>query len=309
MPTLASSSDAVATTCLQELRIKDFALVSEEVVRFSPGLNVITGESGSGKSVLVRALLFLLPRCPSPLIPLLLHLAAFRLACQCPAVRMVAPSQTIPGMALFAQVDALGLITGSASPSECVRAPASCAVVEGTYALDARHSGAARILLEACGLPGRALPVPGRPCSIIVRREVRACDCLCPALTKAINRGPSASPTCRLGHASVITPTLPPTLSRQIVQAPTGSAGGTSTRSRCFVNGAATSLRVLRDLGGLLVDSNAQHSAMALRYVVSEPTCSCFKTVPKPVNPWVLGVVHQKYPAASVPNVCVLCSP
>ena len=120
-------------------------------------------------------------QCPSPLIPLLLHLAAFWLACQCPAVRMVAPSQTIPGMALFAQVDALGLITGSASPSECVRAPASCAVVEGTYALNARHSGAARILLEACGLPARALPVPGRPCSIIVRREVRACDCLCPA--------------------------------------------------------------------------------------------------------------------------------
>ena len=61
MPTLASSSDAVTTTCLLELRIKDFALVSEEVVRFSPGLNVITGESGSGKSVLVRALLLLLP--------------------------------------------------------------------------------------------------------------------------------------------------------------------------------------------------------------------------------------------------------
>ncbi len=83
------------------------------------------------------------------------------------------PIQTIPSMAVLAQVDALGLITGSASPSECVRAPASCAVVEGTYALDARHSGAVRTLLEACGLPGRALPVTGRPCSIIVRREVR----------------------------------------------------------------------------------------------------------------------------------------
>ena len=43
-----------APTCLTELRIKDFALVAEDTVHFSPGLNVITGESGSGKSVLVR---------------------------------------------------------------------------------------------------------------------------------------------------------------------------------------------------------------------------------------------------------------
>jgi predicted ATPase len=40
-------------TSLYQLRIKDFALVSEDVIQFSPGLNVITGESGSGKSVLV----------------------------------------------------------------------------------------------------------------------------------------------------------------------------------------------------------------------------------------------------------------
>jgi type II secretory pathway predicted ATPase ExeA len=42
-------------TCLRELRIKDFALVAEDVIYFQQGLNVITGESGSGKSVLVSA--------------------------------------------------------------------------------------------------------------------------------------------------------------------------------------------------------------------------------------------------------------
>lgn len=40
-------------THFASLYIKDFALVAEQRVEFTPGLNVITGESGSGKSVLV----------------------------------------------------------------------------------------------------------------------------------------------------------------------------------------------------------------------------------------------------------------
>lgn len=34
---------------------------------------------------------------------------------------------------------------------------------------------------------------------------------------------------------------------------------------RCFVQGAATSLRVLRELGAVLVDINGQHAALSLR--------------------------------------------
>ncbi|GAQ81284.1 putative DNA recombination/repair protein [Klebsormidium nitens] len=41
---------------LQELSISNFALVEEQIVMFSPGLNVITGESGSGKTILLQAL-------------------------------------------------------------------------------------------------------------------------------------------------------------------------------------------------------------------------------------------------------------
>lgn len=40
---------------------------------------------------------------------------------------------------------------------------------------------------------------------------------------------------------------------------------GGMLRSRCFVNGAATSLRVLRELAAELVDVNGQHSAQSLR--------------------------------------------
>ena len=53
-PTHASA--AANTTYIRELRIRDFALVEEQRVSLHPGLNVITGQSGSGKSVLLEAI-------------------------------------------------------------------------------------------------------------------------------------------------------------------------------------------------------------------------------------------------------------
>ena len=41
---------------LTRLYIKDFALIEETVIEFGPGLNVITGETGAGKSILIGAL-------------------------------------------------------------------------------------------------------------------------------------------------------------------------------------------------------------------------------------------------------------
>ena len=45
---------------LQSLRVKNLALVDQAEVEFQPGLNVITGETGAGKSILVGALGLLL---------------------------------------------------------------------------------------------------------------------------------------------------------------------------------------------------------------------------------------------------------
>ena len=42
---------------LRELRVTNFAVVESVTVPFSPGLNVLTGETGAGKSILVDALL------------------------------------------------------------------------------------------------------------------------------------------------------------------------------------------------------------------------------------------------------------
>src|SRR5438270_1394534 len=41
---------------LKELKVRDLALVAESNVRFGPGLNLLTGETGSGKSLIVDAL-------------------------------------------------------------------------------------------------------------------------------------------------------------------------------------------------------------------------------------------------------------
>lgn len=41
---------------LQELHIRDFALIDEVYIQFAPGLNVLTGETGAGKSIIVDSL-------------------------------------------------------------------------------------------------------------------------------------------------------------------------------------------------------------------------------------------------------------
>jgi DNA repair protein RecN (Recombination protein N) len=45
---------------LIELRIRDFALIDSLAVRLAPGLNVLSGETGAGKSIIVGALSLLL---------------------------------------------------------------------------------------------------------------------------------------------------------------------------------------------------------------------------------------------------------
>jgi len=45
---------------LEELHISEFALIDEALIEFAPGLNVLTGETGAGKTILVAALGLLL---------------------------------------------------------------------------------------------------------------------------------------------------------------------------------------------------------------------------------------------------------
>lgn len=41
---------------LQELRIKNFALIDQATIEFDPGCNILTGETGAGKTVIVEAM-------------------------------------------------------------------------------------------------------------------------------------------------------------------------------------------------------------------------------------------------------------
>jgi len=47
----------MASAMLRELSIRNLAVVEEARVPFAPGLNVLTGETGAGKSIVVDALL------------------------------------------------------------------------------------------------------------------------------------------------------------------------------------------------------------------------------------------------------------
>jgi DNA repair protein RecN (Recombination protein N) len=49
-------SCVIFKTMLRQLRIRDFAIIDSLTVNFHPGLNVLTGETGAGKSIIVDAL-------------------------------------------------------------------------------------------------------------------------------------------------------------------------------------------------------------------------------------------------------------
>jgi DNA repair protein RecN (Recombination protein N) len=45
---------------LLELRVENYAVIDSLTVEFAPGLNLLTGETGAGKSILIDALSLLL---------------------------------------------------------------------------------------------------------------------------------------------------------------------------------------------------------------------------------------------------------
>ena len=45
---------------LSEITIKDFAIIEQLTLQFSPGFNVLTGETGAGKSIILDAVSLLL---------------------------------------------------------------------------------------------------------------------------------------------------------------------------------------------------------------------------------------------------------
>src|SRR5256885_12340611 len=51
---------------LTELRIRNFAIIEEALLSFSPGLNVLSGETGAGKTMIMTALGLLIGGRASP---------------------------------------------------------------------------------------------------------------------------------------------------------------------------------------------------------------------------------------------------
>src|SRR5579871_439907 len=51
---------------LLELRVENYAVIDQVTIEFSPGLNLLTGETGAGKSILIDALAMLMGDKASP---------------------------------------------------------------------------------------------------------------------------------------------------------------------------------------------------------------------------------------------------
>ena len=147
---LQLESGACHSTRLLHLSIQDFALVDEQHVVIGPGFNALTGESGSGKSVLVST---------SP-----------DETCWFCAWGFMSPhvESVLSGL----QVEALGLLLGAPAPPDCVRPPATAAQISGVFWLNSAGSIALRNALDSQGLPPHALPPTNRPSQMEVHREV-----------------------------------------------------------------------------------------------------------------------------------------
>ena len=127
-----------------------------------------------------------------------------------------------------------------------------------------------RALLTRLGLPARSAPgSEGRPPELHLRREIVASQADSPergVRSKCV--GPAGS-FITLNPLSGVAPRSTLLTRRDLHQAPLPWGYGVSVKRvwghRCYVNGVATSLRVLRELGGALVDFNGQHAAQGLR--------------------------------------------
>jgi len=138
---------------LTELRVRDLAVIADVSLTLERGLNVLTGETGAGKSMLV---------------------------------------------------DALALLLGERASADLVRPGARKTVIEGAFELDPAALGHLSATLATLGLE----PEDGR---LVLKREI----------------------------------TL-------------------EGRSRAWVNGSPTTITVLAQLGGLLVDLHGQHESQSL---------------------------------------------
>jgi DNA repair protein RecN (Recombination protein N) len=138
---------------LTELRVRDLAVIADVTLSLGPGLNVLTGETGAGKSMLV---------------------------------------------------DALALLLGERASTDVVRPGAQKTIIEGAFELAA---GARGRLQE----PLTALGVELEEGQLVLKREI-----------------------------------------------------GAEGRSRAWVNGSPTTVGVLAQLGGLLVDLHGQHETQSL---------------------------------------------
>lgn len=238
-----------------------------QTVKFAPGLNAITGESGSGKSVLIEALGQLLgnpapPECVRT--PATSAVLEGNIVLSPAAARRVAAA----GAALGLPERALPAVNGSL-PARLVLKREVRGRCRPLPAAGAARSACELIAAAACKPPHFPLwdttnharfplpPPPDLP-DFLPPQQIKSQTNQPQITTLSVDEEHAAhdAPPDDSAHAGGST-----------APAPAAAASGElrALRSRCYVNGAITSLRVLRALGAELFDTNGQHAAIGLR--------------------------------------------
>eukprot|EP00899_Mesostigma_viride_P015890 jgi/Mesvir1/24301/Mv10991-RA.1 len=270
---------ASSRSYIREIRIRDYALVAEQSVRFVPGLNIITGESGSGKSVLLSALGQLLgapvdPECVRPpatraLIEGELHVAASHW----PAIQRLLEAYPAATASVPTNLGACGSAPSSSSNSAHHPLPASPPSSSSSSAV---HSSTPWLKNQGTGNRGSSPAASfsfssssptdnGFSNSTAGGRGEGSEFCLGgfhPRGEEWVGRGGGRG--CRSEECGE---KLRGRGGRGAGSGKGGSGGyavGSNVRSICRINGAVVPLKVLRAVGQLLVDVNGQNVQQSL---------------------------------------------
>ena len=191
---------------IHDIYIQDFALVEEQYVRLHPRFNVITGKSGSGKSVFLEA---------------------------------------------------ISQLCGAPAHEDLLRVDAECALLRGTFMLEADDVNIIRNILYQSGMPELdwetlecRQEAPCSPDHNIGTEKLLSLEVERRLITVRDKHLQARADDQKAGYIEQLQNQMTETSLR--------------VRSVCKINGTTIPLKVLRELGTTLVDFNGQGAATAL---------------------------------------------
>lgn len=164
-------------THLKSIQMENFALVKEQTVKLEPGLNVITGESGAGKSVLVSVTvlqykLFRVFNVDLKSAAILNGVAWLDVKSSFLSLLTKWMAMNMRNFAML-QVQAFGQLLGVPTLENCIRQPSTMAAVEGCFQISQRTAVYLTNKLSDLRLPTKAYTPTHKSGNLMSRMIIR----------------------------------------------------------------------------------------------------------------------------------------